>query len=77
MYDSVSRGLVDALYHRVLYRTGLIKALEKQNVPQDIVEIPEALFEFIQKKTPQGVKKDKILDIISSIINLQNTIEDY
>jgi dimeric dUTPase (all-alpha-NTP-PPase superfamily) len=76
MNDVKSFYLLDVLYDRVIANMGLLKLLEKRKISSDIIEDPEALFLYIRDKAPDSVKKDRIMDVLSSFINLRQNLED-
>ena len=76
MNDVKTFHLLDVLYDRVIASMGLLKVLEKRKISPDILEDPEALFLYIRDKAPDSIKKDRVLDVLSSFINLRQNLED-
>lgn len=76
MTDVKTFHLLDVLYDRVIEQMGLLKVLQKRNIDPEIIEDPEALFLYIRDKAPDSGKKERILDVLSSIINLRQNLED-
>ena len=55
---------------------GLLKLMRKREIDPEILEDPESLFLYIRDKAPDSGKKERVLDVINSFINLKNNLED-
>lgn len=76
MNDVKSFYLLDVLYDRVVAKMGLLEVLKKRKLDSSIIEDPEQLFLYIRDKAPDSIKKERILDVLSSFINLKQNLED-
>lgn len=76
MNDPKSFYLLDILFERVIDKMGLLKLMRKREIDPEILEDPESLFLYIRDKAPDSGKKERVLDVLNSFINLKNNLED-